>query len=382
MRHFEAQFSAVCGTETLTRRGPRNNAEPGKGILSSQFYKIRVMNMNRKEFLKGAGLLGLWLAMPGAKVSAKAKSTGDVISEDGCVLIPSETAGPFPLDLTENTTYFRQDIREGQPGALLNLKLRIIGDDNCAPMSNVRVNIWHCTNEGIYSGYNTNNNPGDANSTHLRGYQMTDSNGEVEFTTIFPGWYNGRICHIHFQVAVSSSYSAVSQLTFNIEEKNALYAANTSLYPKGADPLSFNGDNIFADGVDQQIATLTPNSETGGYDSFMEVTVRGSGTVGVGHIERETAKVFELGQNFPNPYVNSTTVPFTIKQLADVSLELWDLSGRRLATMLNNRLSAGEYSAGIDPAALGLPRGTYVYQLTARTNEGVYRLPKVMTYNG
>lgn len=49
----------------------------------------------------------------------------------------------------------------------------------------------------------------------MRGYQYTDVNGEVEFLTVFPGWYNGRVCHIHFQVFVSSAYSVVSQLGFN-----------------------------------------------------------------------------------------------------------------------------------------------------------------------
>ncbi|MEZ4687486.1 MAG: hypothetical protein R3B47_15900 [Bacteroidia bacterium] len=99
-------------------------------------------------------------------------------------------------------------------------------------MQSVRVNIWHCNKDGLYSGYDGNNNPGQAGLTYLRGYQMTDANGEVEFITILPGWYNGRICHIHFQVYVSSSYAAISQLTFPIADKNAIYQANSTLYTK------------------------------------------------------------------------------------------------------------------------------------------------------
>ena len=60
-------------------------------------------------------------------------------------------------------------------------------------MQNVRVNIWHCDKDGLYSGYNT-----ETSLTYLRGYQFTDANGEVEFITIFPGLYTGRTCHIHF----------------------------------------------------------------------------------------------------------------------------------------------------------------------------------------
>lgn len=335
-----------------------------------------MLKMNRKDFLKGAGLAGLGLALPTSKISASPTNKLELVND--CVLIPSETAGPFPLDLTENQTFFRQDIRESEEGVQLNVKLKIVGLDNCEPMSNVRVNIWHCDKDGVYSGYNTGNNPGDPNGTQLRGYQFTDANGEVEFITIFPGWYNGRICHIHFQVYVSSSYSAISQLTFPIDAKNDLYSDNSSLYTKGDDPLSFAQDNIFSDGHEYQLATLEENT-TGGYSSYLEVTVQGSGTTGIGHIERETAKVFELGQNFPNPYQDRTTIPINLKQASDLKLELWNLSGRKVATVLNERKGAGEYQIEVNPSQLGLPNGNYVYQLEANNGNGIFRLPKIMT---
>src|SRR5262245_27378242 len=157
--------------------------------------------MNKREFLKTTGLLGVASLLPFGKsvTEVAAATTG------GCVLIPIETAGPFPLDLTANPYYFRQDITEGKPGVPFNLRLRIIGDRNCQPMQNLRVNIWHCDKDGLYSGYNS-----QVGLTYLRGDQITDANGEVEFITIFPGWYPGRVCHIHFQVYVSTSYAAIS----------------------------------------------------------------------------------------------------------------------------------------------------------------------------
>ena len=331
--------------------------------------------MNRKEFLKSAGA-GLGMVFVGKELAAAPL----VQQTSTCTLVPSETAGPFPLDLSENTAFFRKDIRETQQGVRLNLKLRIVGAGNCLPMRNVRVNIWHCDKDGVYSGYNVANNRGDANSKYLRGYQFTDANGEVEFTTIFPGWYTGRICHIHFQVYVSSTYSAVSQFTFDVAAKNALYTANRTIYAKGTDPLSYSQDNIFSDGYALQLATLTPNTTTGGYDSFMQVTVQGNGTTGVGHIEKETAKVFELGQNFPNPYRTTTTIPFTLKQAAIVRMELWDLSGRKVATVLPDEVrSAGEHTLEINPALWGLPIGNYMYQLVATTSQGTFVVPKMMT---
>lgn len=335
--------------------------------------------MNRKDFLKGISLTGLGLSIPATgilKNNANAKELAQ--TEGGCVLIPSETAGPFPLDLTENSYYFRQDIRETQTGAPLNIKLKIIGLNNCEPMPNLRVNVWHCNKDGIYSGYNTNNNPGDTNAKHLRGYQFTNANGEVEFISIFPGWYNGRIAHVHFQVYVSTAYAAVSQFTFDIAAKNAIYLANPSLY-SAIDPTSYTNDNVFSDGYTQQIATLTPNATTGGYDAYLEVSIQGTGTVGIGHIEKENDKVFELGQNFPNPYINSTNIPFTIKQASEVSLELWDLSGKKVANIFNEKKEVGNYTITINPEKLGLPIGNYIYQLEARNSKGIFRIPKMMT---
>lgn len=335
--------------------------------------------MNRKDFLRKTGILGLGITLPNAKHRANSMGDNPIQVED-CVLIPTETAGPFPLDLTENDTFFRQDITDSQEGVPLSMKLKIIGSNNCGPMQNVRVNIWHCDKDGVYSGYNTGNNPGDADAIHLRGYQFTDANGEAEFTTIFPGWYNGRICHIHFQVYVSSSYSAISQLTFPIDTKNALYSDNSSLYTKGDDPLSFEQDNIFSDGHEYQVATLELDETTGEYSSFLEVTVEGGTTTGVGHLERETAKVFELGQNFPNPYIRKTNVPISLHQAADIKLELWDLSGKKVATVFEGRKSAGKSVIEVIPSQLGLSPGNYVYQLEAKIASGTYRLPKLMTY--
>lgn len=54
--------------------------------------------MNRKEFLKGAGLAGLGLALPNSKISADIVKQ-NLSSDDDCVLIPTETAGPFPLEI-------------------------------------------------------------------------------------------------------------------------------------------------------------------------------------------------------------------------------------------------------------------------------------------
>ena len=152
--------------------------------------------MKRSQFLKS---LGAAVALPASLplVGSAQRLASGLPQRSNCVLIPSETPGPFPLDLTDNEFFFRQDIREDREGVRLRQRVRIVGADNCEPMANVRVNIWHCDRDGDYSGYAA---MGSEGLTYCRGYQMTDANGECEFVTIFPGWYPGRVTHVHFQV--------------------------------------------------------------------------------------------------------------------------------------------------------------------------------------
>lgn len=330
--------------------------------------------MKRKEFLQGLGLAGMSTLLPGSVVNADRLNQKSKAVPPDCVLIPSETAGPFPLDLTDNAFYFRQDVREDRTGVQLNLKLRITGLENCLPMQNLRVNIWHCDKDGNYSGYQT-----QTGLTYLRGYQITDADGYVEFTTVLPGWYNGRICHIHFQVYVSSVYAAVSQLAFPSEIKNQLYLDNATLYTKGVDPLTFATDGIFADGYALQLATLTPNPDGNGYDSYLEVAIQGSGTTGLATLTPETGGQFILGQNSPNPFSNETTVPFLLTNAGGVLLELWDVAGKKVASINGGRMSAGDHQMNINLKSLGLVQANYAYQLQVTNEFGTYRQSKLMT---
>ena len=339
------------------------------------------MNKNRRDFIKASSILGAASLLPIGKLLANSSSLLSNREEVSgtCVLIPTEVAGPFPLDLTANTTFFRQDIREDKEGVPMKLKLKILGNGNCLPMQNVRVNVWHCDKDGVYSGYDTTNNPGQAGLTYFRGYQMTDANGEVEFMTIFPGWYNGRICHIHFQVYVSSSYAAISQLTFDVATKQAIYTANPDLYTNGTDPMSLASDNIFSDGYQYQIATLTENTDINGYDAYLEVTIEGNGTVGIGHSEKENAKNFTMGQNYPNPFEEETTIPVTLNQTSDVVVDLYNLQGKKVLSINKPNLSVGSHSININLAELSLAGSSYLYQMTVKNSAGTYVDSKLMT---
>jgi protocatechuate 3,4-dioxygenase beta subunit len=92
------------------------------------------------------------------------------------------------------------------------LKLTVYEDNSagCSVLPGARIEIWHCDAGGIYSDEAQNNSRG---RKFLRGYQMTDDNGVVNFTTIYPGWYQGRAVHIHFKVRTYSGATKLDEFT-------------------------------------------------------------------------------------------------------------------------------------------------------------------------
>ena len=191
--------------------------------------------------------------------AAAVGSSTTVFGSDGaCVLIPEETAGPYPLDLSSDEVFFRTDITEGRPGIPLALTLALVNASaECAPIADARVDLWHCDADGVYSGYSQ---PGSdtTGDTFCRGIQVSDSNGLVTFQTIYPGWYQGRITHIHFQVFLGNGLTATSQIAFPAEITDAVYAVepyaakgpNTSV-------TDISQDNVFSDGSQYQVASMT-----------------------------------------------------------------------------------------------------------------------------
>jgi hypothetical protein len=77
-----------------------------------------------------------------------------------------------------------------------------------------------------------------------------------------------------------------------------------------------------------------------------------------------TPKEFRLSQNFPNPFNPTTTIEFTLQEDGRVVLKLYDVTGRELATLLDEERKAGYYqSAAVDASRFG--SGMYFYRLEA-----------------
>jgi len=83
-------------------------------------------------------------------------------------------------------------------------------------------------------------------------------------------------------------------------------------------------------------------------------------------------KSYRLDQNYPNPFNPRTTIRYALVEDGHVLLSIYDLRGRRVATLVNQNQSAGEHSFVFAPE--NLASGVYFYQLKAPGFEQVRRL--------
>lgn len=354
-------------------------------LNAPRFLTIFMKNMNRRNLIKSLGVLGAGSLLPAGRAGATGRSVTGTTAAGECVLIPQETAGPYALDLSQNAAMFRQDVTEGGAGTPLNLTFTVVNVNNdCAPVPNVRVDIWHCNSDGYYSGFanqtgylGTKSYVGE---TFFRGIQLSDSNGEAHFTTIYPGWYPGRVTHIHFQVFLSSMLAATSQLAFPESLNTEVY--NTVPYTAhGQNPTKNTTDGVFADSnnTQYQIVNIVENG-SGGYDAALTVGIAAP-TTGVINLEPETGGQFTLGVNYPNPFRSETTIPFRLAATSRVTIELFDLQGRKIAEVPARQMQAGEQNFTLqrNTGGVELSEGSYVYQITVENGAGTFRQCKLLT---
>ncbi len=76
---------------------------------------------------------------------------------------------------------------------------------------------------------------------------------------------------------------------------------------------------------------------------------------------------FELSQNYPNPFNPSTVISFNIVKQGFVTLKVYDITGKEVATLVNGELNKGKFLVNFNAA--NLASGTYIYQLTANGNK-------------
>jgi protocatechuate 3,4-dioxygenase beta subunit len=171
---------------------------------------------SRRETFRLVGAAGA-MALVGREIIGEPAAAQSTVT---CVVTPALTEGPYFVEEKLNRSDIRSDPSDNsvKPGVPLRLKVTVYRIDSgaCTPLTGATVDVWHCDALG---GYSDVAQEGTAGKKFLRGYQVTDEKGAVEFTTVYPGWYRGRAIHIHFKVRMyagsQQTYEFTSQFFLN-----------------------------------------------------------------------------------------------------------------------------------------------------------------------
>jgi len=237
--------------------------------------------LSRREALKILGITSAVLlagCVPGASdileaTSVPTEATSATITGalPACVVRPEVTEGPYYVDEDLERSDIRSDTGTGveKEGVLLTLTFNVtqISNDSCTPLKGAKVEIWHCDADGVYSAVS---DPGfdTTGQNFLRGYQVTDANGQATFVTIYPGWYSSRCVHIHFKIhhdVSDQSLEFTSQLFFDDSLSDQVFTQEPYASKGKRDTLN-STDNIYND---QLLLTVTQADE--GYAAIFDI---------------------------------------------------------------------------------------------------------------
>jgi hypothetical protein len=199
--------------------------------------------------------------------------------------------------------------------------------------------------------------------------------GDIAF---FPGSAAGTLGGPSFSTGVPNP-SAIAAGDVDGDGVLDLFVSNST----DATPFHGNGNGTFSMGVGYATPTIRglalgdfnrdgrldlAASWRTGIDSKASLFLNGSGVLTAAEVAPVSPRRTALRQNVPNPFNPSTRIPFAISQAGRVTLAVYDVRGRRVATLVDRDLPAGEHRVdwqGKDDAGHDIASGVYFYRLDA-----------------
>lgn len=196
-----------------------------------------------------------------------ASCSASLEGEEGPYFVDDSASGYMRSNVLSNL-----DGTNTQTGIPLTVTIYVYdAKSSCAAMQGVQVDIWHCNSSGVYSAEAVESTTGQS---WLRGYQITDSYGMVQFQTIVPGWYSGRTTHIHLRFRstydwTSTSGSNTMQIFFDQALLNTLSTSVAPYSREGTNPVTNASDRVYTTEEDgTTLLTLSGSASAGFTASF------------------------------------------------------------------------------------------------------------------
>jgi protocatechuate 3,4-dioxygenase beta subunit len=281
----------------------------------------------RRKFIRSSAATAAALPLAARSLRLRASTP-----PPSCVFNSEQEEGPYYVD----RELLRSDITEGKIGVPLRVRVVVVNSKTCAPIPNAALDIWHCDAVGVYSGY-TKINPGGPGGpgggpggrppgappngasgedlprgppptggaggpagpggsgfggpggmppkphttddlVFLRGVQITDATGAVEFKTIFPGHYPGRVNHIHMKVHIGGS----------AKEPAAADPAHPGVEVYAGGHVAHTGQLFFPEDVSRFVEATHPYSGHKVHRTTLEDDMVFSGQSGAGSVAKLT----------------------------------------------------------------------------------------------
>jgi protocatechuate 3,4-dioxygenase beta subunit len=224
-----------------------------------------------------SGIAGAGTLLVAGRALAQ-RSDGSSPAGLACTLTPAQTEGPYFVDERLQRTDIRADGVDSvpRPGAPLTLDIGVsaLSGTRCEALAGAIVDIWHCDAAGMYSDA-SDSNFNTKGSRFLRGYQVTNANGRVAFTTIYPGAYPGRAVHVHLKIRTSAAARALdftSQLYFDDSLTDRVHAS--PVYSASSKRRTRNaGDGLYRQ-AGRQLQLDVVASADGSYRAAYDIGVR------------------------------------------------------------------------------------------------------------
>ncbi|MDP3581782.1 MAG: T9SS type A sorting domain-containing protein, partial [Ignavibacteria bacterium] len=124
-------------------------------------------------------------------------------------------------------------------------------------------------------------------------------------------------------------------------------------------------DDALSIGVNSSGQVAITGSSPGATSATDYATVKYSQTTTDVESNKEIPTGFELSQNFPNPFNPETIISYKVQAASNVSLKVYDVLGREVATLVNDYLQAGNYNSQFAIRNSKLSSGVYFYTMKA-----------------
>jgi len=295
---------------------------------------------SRRQFLKNTSLAALSLGLLPSVAKAVSKVPEEETKRDKtCSETTNDFYGQGPFYTANAPTLQNNQLATAtEPGTKLTISGRVYNLDCTEAIPNTVIDIWHADDSGAYdnSGYN------------LRGQVTTNSQGFYVFETVKPGKYlNGatyRPSHIHFKITPPGFTTLTTQLYFSGDQSipgDAAASITSGTYD-----------------ARNRIIPLTDNG--GDLEGTWDMVIDGNGIpVSTGDLHLDKGMIYKAG---PNPFANQIKIEYGVFTNSKVSLLVYDLEGKLIATLEERTLHPEKYEAIWKPDST-LPNGHYFIAL-------------------